>query len=144
MPLLIYKKFFVSGSVSKIFTIKVGFRTPGLFSKTSILGAGRSPYLVKMLQMTPNQVGIKHISLGGCSKKIGFTSKISPRVGLPRPQGGPQDKNIVAGQSHPWVGQTSQLSPKSVILPFSPLFVSYKDSLLIKRKKWRKTKNAHH
>ena len=130
MHLLIYKKFFVSGSKSKIFTNKVGFRPPCVFSKTSILGAGQSPYLVKMLKMTPNPNGIKHISLGGCSKKIDFTSKLRNRVGYHAHQGAPQDKNIVAGQSHPWVGQTSQLSQKSVILPFSPLFVSYKDSLL--------------
>ena len=29
-----------------------------------------------------------------------------PRVGLPRPQGWPQAKNIVSGQPYPRVGQT--------------------------------------
>ena len=76
MPLLIYKKFFVSGSDSKIFTNKVGFWPPGHISKTSTFTGVRSPKFVKMLQMTPNQNGIKHISIGGGSQKLVFTSKI--------------------------------------------------------------------
>ena len=50
-------------------------------------------------------------------KNLDVTSKISPGVRLPRPQGWSQTKNIVGGQSYPWVGQTTQLSWKSIRWP---------------------------
>ena len=80
--------------------------------------------------MTPKSNGMKDFEIAERVLEIIFTSKLEIRGGCHPHSGAPQDKNIVAGQTHPWVGQTSQLSWKSVILPFSPLFVSYKDSLL--------------
>ena len=84
-PLPIYKKIFISGSNSKIFTNKVGFRPPGRVSKTSAFQACRSPYLVKMLQMGPNPNGMKHITIGGYTRILEFTSKFRIRGGPPTP-----------------------------------------------------------
>ena len=49
---------------------------------------------------------------------MAVSTKIRPRVGLFCPQGWPQTKNIMGSQPDPWVGQTSQVSPKFVIWPF--------------------------
>ena len=54
---------------------------------------------------------------------LGFTSKSRIRVGLPRPLGWAQAKNIGHGQPAPWVGPPTQVWSKLVILPFPYMFV---------------------
>ena len=60
-----------------------------------------------------------------------FTSKIRSGQGCPAHMGWPQTKNILAGQPHPWVGPTSQVSLNSVVFEFPLTFVSCVEVLLI-------------
>ena len=72
--------------------------------------------------------------IGATTQYVDFISNPEFWAGLPRPLGWPQTKTILAGQPYPWVGQTSQMSSKSVILAFRLTFVSCVEALL----KWRK------
>ena len=84
----------------------------------------------KFFQTYPKAKVPKDFKIGATTQYVDFISNPEFWVGLPRPLGWPQTKTILAGQPYPWVGQTSQMSSKSVILAFRLTFVSCVEALL--------------
>ena len=130
MPLLIYKKFFVSGSDSKIFINKVDFGQIGYLVKILQFCPLKEFFATKHLPLSKKFTMLRGFEIGATTWILDFTSKMGPGVGLPHPQGVTPDQKYWAWSTYPMGGSNHPSFVKIGDIDFRQVFVSCVEILL--------------